>query len=92
MSSVDLENYIEKMREWDDIAEKAKAEADAFRDKIKAEMLARDTEELEAGRFIVRWSSVLTNRFDTTAFKKAHSELYQDYVKQVVSRRFSVAA
>ena len=29
MSSVDLENYVEKMREWEDIAEKAKAEAEA---------------------------------------------------------------
>jgi len=92
MSVVDLENYVEKMQEWEEIAETAKAEADAFRDKIKAEMLSRDVEELEAGRFIVRWSSVLTNRFDSTAFKREHGELYKQYVKQSASRRFSVAA
>ena len=92
MSTIEMEKYVEQMQEWETVAEEARAEADALRDKIKAEMLARDVEEMEAGRFIVRWSSVLTNRFDTTAFKKAHGDLYKNFVKQVSSRRFSVAA
>ena len=92
MSTIDLEGYVEKMQEWDAIAEEAKAEADALRDKIKAEMLARDTEELKAGRFIVRWTSVLSSRFDTASFKKQYGDLYQSFMKQVSSRRFSVAA
>lgn len=54
-------------------------------------MLAQDTEELEAGKYIVRWTSVLSNRFDTTAFKKVMPELYKAYTKQVSSRRFSIA-
>ena len=92
MSTIDLEGYVEKMQEWDAIAEEAKAEADALRDKIKAEMLARDTEELEAGRYIVRWTPVLSSRFDTASFKKQYGDLYQSFTKQVASRRFSVAA
>ena len=60
-------------------------------DERKAEMLERDTEELEAGKYIVRWTSVLSNRFDSTAFKKQHSELYKSFTKQVASKRFSVA-
>ena len=50
---------------WEALAEEAKAEAEALRDEIKAEMLERDTEELAAGRYIVRWTSVLSNRFDS---------------------------
>ncbi len=92
MSTVDLEQFIEKMQEWDALAEEAKAEADAIRDRIKAEMLARDTEELEAGRFIVRWTPVLSSRFDTAAFKKQYNDLYQSFTKQVSSKRFSIAA
>ena len=92
MSVNEIEVDVERMQEWESIAAEAEAEATAIRDRIKAEMLARGVEELEAGKFIVRWSSVLTNRFDTTAFKKAHGELYKDFVKQVSSRRFSVAA
>ena len=48
-----------------------KAEADSIRDSIKAEMLDRDIEELEAGAYIVRWTSVLSNRFDTTASRRS---------------------
>lgn len=91
MSVNELERKIAKMQEWEALVEEAKAEAEALRDEIKAEMLERDTEELEAGKYIVRWTSVLSNRFDTAAFKKQYNELYQQYTKQVASKRFSIA-
>ena len=69
-----------------------KAEAEAIRDEIKQELLNRDTEELEAGQYIVRWTSVLSQRFDTTALKKFMPEIYKAYTKQVSSRRFSISA
>ena len=92
MSLNELETDVERMQEWEELSEQAKAEAEAIRDKIKGEMIARDTEELIAGKFIVRWTSVLSNRFDSTAFKREHADLYKDYVKLVSSKRFSVAA
>ena len=91
MSINEMENKIKKLQEWEALAEEAKAEAEALRDEIKAEMLARETEEIEAGRFIIRWTSVLSNRFDTTTFKKEHAEMYKQYTKQTQSRRFSIA-
>jgi len=91
MSINEMEKRIEKMQEWEALADEARAEAEALRDSIKAEMLEQNTEELAAGRYIVRWTSVLSNRFDSTAFKKEHSELYKAFTKQVSSKRFSVA-
>ena len=90
MSNNELEKKKKKMQEWEQLAADAKAEADALRDEIKAEMLTNKTEEMTAGRFIVRWTSVLSNRFDTTAFKREHAEMYRLYTKQTASRRFSV--
>ena len=58
---------------------------------IKEEMEARETEELNLGNVIIRFTSVLSNRFDTTAFKKLHPDLYNTFLKQVASRRFSIA-
>ena len=88
MSKNELVAKIEALNEWEAVIEEAKAEAEAIRDSIKAEMMERDT----AGKYIVRWTSVLSNRFDTTAFKKAHGELYKEYTKQSASRRFSISA
>ena len=91
MSTHEMESKIAKLQEWEALAEEAKAEAEALRDEIKSEMLTRDTEEMEAGRFIIRWTSVLSNRFDTTSFKKEHGDHYKLYTKQSSSRRFSIA-
>lgn len=92
MSKNELVAKIEALNEWEAVIEEAKAEAEAIRDSIKAEMMERDTEEMTAGKYIVRWTSVLSNRFDTTAFKKAHGELYKEYTKQSASRCFSISA
>lgn len=92
MSINELEARINKMQEWEELAKEAAAEAEAIRDSIKAEMMERNAEELEAGAFIIRWTSVLSNRFDTTAFKKEHGDLYKAFTKQSISRRFTVSA
>lgn len=90
MTNTELIQKIEALNEWEAILEEAKAEAEALRDSIKAEMLEQDTEELAAGQYIIRWTSVLYNRFDTTSFKKEHNDLYKEFTKQVSSKRFSI--
>ena len=91
MSTNDLVVKVEKLKELEELLEEFKTEAESVRDEIKQEMLTRDTEELEAGQYIIRWTSVLSNRFDTTAFKKVLPDVYKAYVKQVASRRFTIA-
>ena len=91
MSTVEITSKIDALKDLENLIEEAKAEAEALRDEIKAEMLSRNTEEMEAGQYIVRWTSVLTQRFDTTAFKKVMPDVYKEYTKQVSSRRFSIA-
>lgn len=91
MSTNDLVMKVEKLKELEELLEEIKTEAEEVRDEIKHEILTRDTEELEAGQYIIRWTSVLTNRFDTTAFKKVLPDVYKAYIKQVSSRRFSIA-
>ena len=92
MSKNELVSKIEKLQEWEQLIEEAKAEAESLRDEIKQEMIRQDTEELEAGAYIIRWTSVLSNRFDTTGFKKVYGELYKAFTKQTASRRFSISA
>ena len=91
MSTHELTAQIESLRALEELIEEAKAEAETLRDTIKQEMLNRDVEELSAGQYIVRWTSVLSQRFDTTAFKKVMPEVYKAYTKQVSSRRFTIS-
>ena len=92
MSTIEIQAQIESLRALEELIEEAKAEAETLRDAIKQEMLNRDTEELSAGQYIVRWTSVLSQRFDTTAFKKVMPEVYKAYTKQISSKRFTISA
>ena len=91
MSKMELLAKIELLNKYEAMMEELKTEADRVRDSIKAEMEAREVEELIAGHYIVRYTSVLSNRFDTTGFKKAYGELYKTFTKQSASRRFSIS-
>ncbi len=91
MSINEITSKIEALKEWEALLAEATAEVEALKDSIKAEMLSRGVEELEAGRYIARFTTVLSNRFDSTAFKKALPEVYKAYTKQTTSRRFTVA-
>ena len=91
MSKIELLAKIELLNKYEAMMEELKAEADSVRNSIKAEMEAREVEELIAGQYIVCWTSVLSNRFDSTAFKKVYGELYKAYTKQTASRRFSIS-
>ena len=71
MSANEMTTKIEALRDLEELIEEAKAEAETLRDEIKGEMMARNVEELSVGQFIVRWTSILSNRFDTTGFKRA---------------------
>ena len=92
MSKIELLVKIELLNKYEAMMEELKAEADTIRNTIKAEMDAREVEELIAGQYIVRYTAVLSNRFDSTAFKKVMPEIYKAYTKQVSSRRFSISA
>ena len=91
MSQNEIISKIEQLKEWEAILEEAQAEAEAIRDSIKQQMLEEGTEEMAIGAYIIRWTSVLSNRFDSTAFKKEHADLYKSFTKQVASKRFSIA-
>lgn len=92
MSTIEITAKIEALKDLESLIEEAKAEAESLRDEIKAEMLNRDTEELTAGQYIVRYTTVLSNRFDSTAFKKVMPDVYKAYTKQTSSRRFTISA
>lgn len=91
MSANEITSKVEALKEWEAIAQEAQAEIDSLKDSIKQEMERRGVEELEAGPFIIRYTTVLTQRFDSTAFKRTLPEVYKSYLKQSTSRRFSIA-
>ena len=88
MSIVDK---IRQLKELEELIKEAEKEAEALKDEIKAEMMKQGKEEMEVGRYIVRYTVVLSNRFDSTAFKRVMPEVYKKYTKQTTSRKFTIS-
>ena len=82
---------MRSLKELEALISEAQAELDGIKDELKSEMQSRNTEELDVDVFKIRYKTVKSNRFDTTAFKSTHKDLYDQYVKQTESRRFTVA-
>ena len=91
MSKIELLAKIELLNKYEAMIDEMKSEAESIRNTIKAEMEAREVDELIAGQYIIRYTSVLSQRFDSTAFKKVMPEIYKAYTKQVSSRRFTIS-
>lgn len=91
MSTVEMVSKVEQLKELEALIREAEAEVEALKNEIKAEMTKRDTEEMNVGRYVVRWTNVISDRFDSTTFKKAMPQIYGMYVKRSESRRFSIS-
>lgn len=91
MSANELGSKIKELRELRRFAEEIAAEIAIIEDDIKAEMTARNVDEMTVDVFKIRWAKVTSSRIDTTAFKKAMPELAKQFTKTIESRRFSIA-
>lgn len=91
MSTNELTSKIENIKTLQIMIDELTAELETTKDEIKAEMTARNTEEMTVSCYKVRYTTVTSNRFDSTAFKKTHADLYEQYTKQTTSKRFTIA-
>jgi predicted phage-related endonuclease len=91
MSAMEIVSKIETLKELEALIKEAQEEAEALKEEIKAEMTRQNTEQMKAGRYVVHWTVVHTDRFDSKAFQKSHLDIYNMYVKETISRRFSIS-
>ena len=91
MKNQEIRNTVAELQDLYAAQDVLKAQITEREQAIKEEMESRETEELNLGNVIIRFTNILSNRFDTTAFKKLHKDLYNEFIKQVASRRFSIA-
>ena len=78
MTRNELIAQIETLRNLETLIEEAKREAETVRDSIKAEMEAVETEELSAGGYIVRWTSVKSCLFANNWKQVFHLDIFVD--------------
>ena len=91
MSVNEIATKIRELKELKAMAEEIANEITAIEDTIKAEMIARNADEICVDVYKVRWAKVSSTRFDSSTFKTAMPDLYGKFTKTTESRRFTVA-
>ena len=91
MTNIEKLQTIESLKEWEGILKEAEAQVEALKDALKAEMSKEDVSEMPVDKYIVRWTTVTTNRIDTGLLRKQNPELAAQYTKASTSRRFTVS-
>ena len=91
MSAMELIKKIEELKEIEALIREAQEEADKLKEEIKKEMTEQNTDEMKVGRYVVHWTVVHADRFDSTKFKGAMPDVYNMYIKHTASKRFSIS-
>lgn len=91
MSTKDVASKAAELKELKAMMEELEAAITTAEDEIKAELTARGVDEIQAGPFKVRWTTVASKRLDQAAFKNELPDIYSRYAKESTTRRFTVA-
>ena len=91
MTYKEIEAKLKELKELKIMQEELNDQIEELEDAIKAEMTAQNTDTLRAGAFKATWKPYTSSRFDSGAFRKTHEELYKQYSKETVTKRFLVA-
>lgn len=92
-SSISLDGFDDKLNRRTEIMEqidRLQKEQSSIEQEIKLYM--QDNEFASSDNYRVSWSSVETTRLDTKRIREERPEIYRDYAKQTVSRRFQIKA
>ena len=86
MSIYEVDAKVKELRELRDMEAEVKSAIAVIEDSLKAEMLAKNTEVLAGTDY-----RVVTNRFDSAAFKLTHADLFAQFSRSTTTRRFVIA-
>ena len=86
-----LENEIKDIRALEAKINELKELKEEKETLIKTVLDDAGVEEMKIGAFTVRFTNIVRNNFNTSAFKKKYLELYKAFIKQTNYRKFTIA-
>ena len=93
MTNERINKVLAELKEYARMKKELENEISLLQDECKEYMTNNNLTELfnNDKSIVARYAEVISNKFDTTAFKKSEwSELYAEYTKKVTSMRFTV--
>ncbi len=90
-TNLNIEDEIRTIKALESKLEELKELKEEKESQIKAILDNAGVEELQVGTFTIRFTNVVRNNFNTSAFKKKYLELYNAFIKQTNYRKFTIS-
>ena len=90
-TNLNLENEIKLIKGIESKLEELKELKEEKEAEIKKLLDEAGKEVLQVGAYTVRFSNIVRNNFNTSAFKKKYLELYNAFIKQTNYRKFTIS-
>ena len=91
MTNRQIDNRIKKLQELERQRKEIEQKENELKAEIKRDLESKDIEELQTGKFIVRWKTIISNSLDSKALNTAFPELCEQFTKPTKSKRFTIA-
>ena len=91
MSQDEIKGLVESYLDVEQDIEERRIVLENIKNQLKSALEERGVDELVVGEHVVRSKNVLSSIFDKTRFKLKYEELYNSFLKQVISKKFSVS-
>lgn len=87
-----INEVMKELAQYTDMMDELKVQIESLQDEVKAYMTEQGIDEVigENGEKAT-WRGVISNRFDSTAFKKDFLDIYKEYTKKTEYKRFTFA-
>jgi len=89
MGKIDIFETVKEMKEYMEMKEALQRELDILRDQAISWLLENECDEVLTDAGKITYREVISRRFDTTAFKKEHGEIYTAYTKSTTCMKFT---
>ena len=85
-----INEIMKELAQYTDMMDELKVQIESLQDEVKAYMTEQGVDEVigENGEKAT-WRGVISNRFDSTAFKKDFLDIYKEYTKRTEYKRFT---
>lgn len=91
MTINEITNKAKEIKELEAMMKAISDELETLKDQLKAELTERETEELQADIFTIRYKELHQNRLDSKTLKKELPEVFSRYTTEISVKRFTIS-
>lgn len=88
-SNINIMSIIKEIKEYQKIQEELKAEIDKLKVEAIEYLNENEIDEYLCDDGKITYREVISNKFDSTSFKKDFLDIYKEYTKKTSSMRFT---